>query len=68
MVTKQFYYTRRIHITTRQDTRNKGRVYKKINIGKKIKTGPILNNTSMVNFDGIKKYGSKNAFQKPQNI
>ena len=38
MVTKQFQYSRRLYINTRQDTRDEGRDYSKINIGKNIET------------------------------
>ena len=61
MVTKQFKYTHRLYINSRQDTRDEGKVYSKINLGYKFGTGPIFFSNWRIKIDGIKSKRIKNA-------
>ena len=59
MATKQFLYTRKFSINSRQDARDEGRFYSKINIGSIIKTGPVFINNGRFNLAGLIGTGPK---------
>ena len=65
---KVVFYTRRLYINTRQDTRDEGRVYSKTNIGNDIETGLDFINKGRSNLDKINRDRTKTAFHRLQDI